>query len=65
MFSAKTLIFCAIILLQCPNHLPADFEKPLLHVSAHFSPLVLTPRAFPKSWSFSVYRFVKRGSARE
>ena len=38
MFSAKTIIFRAIIPLLCRKHLPADFEKSLLHVCAHFSP---------------------------
>jgi hypothetical protein len=37
-FSAKTVVFPAIIPLLCRKHLPADFEKPLLHVCAHFSP---------------------------
>ena len=40
MFSAKTIIFRAIIPLLCRKHLSADFGKPLLHVSAHFSPLL-------------------------
>jgi hypothetical protein len=58
MFSAKTMIFPAIIPLLCRNHLPADFEKPLLHFLAHFSALLpllsATPRACRKSWLFSV-----------
>jgi len=57
MFSAKTVIFRAIIPLHCRKHLPADFEKPLLHVFAHFSSLLpllsAVPRACPKSWSFN------------
>ena len=41
MFSAKTVIFRAIIPPLCRKHLPADFGKPLLHVFAHFSFLLL------------------------
>ena len=44
MFSAKTIIFRAIIPLLCRKHLPADFGKPLLHVFAHFSPLLVLHR---------------------
>jgi len=40
MFSAKTVIFRAIIPLLCSKHLPADFGKLLLHVFAHFSSLL-------------------------
>src|SRR6516165_7937318 len=47
MFSAKTIIFRAIIPLLCCNHLPADFEKPLLDVFAHFSPVLALHREHP------------------
>src|SRR5262249_22001090 len=40
MFSAKTVIFHAIIPLLCRKHLPADFGKLLLHLVAHFSSLL-------------------------
>ena len=66
MFSAKTIIFRAIIPLLCRKHLPADFGKPLLHVSAHFVlPLPSGPQECRKSWSFNVYLLVKMGPARE
>ena len=62
MFSAKTIIFRAIIPLLCRKASVCGFRKASLARLCAFQSLTgLVPRACRKSWSFNVYLLVKMG----